>query len=82
MMNTFFFGYLPLKWRLLLRIISVLYFLVLLLIVLEMYSASSVREYLISLLISSFWIIPSIILVSWVLKPFVKKSKENRINKK
>jgi hypothetical protein len=73
LLDTFFFGYLPLKWRLLLRIISVLYFLVLLLIVLEMYSASSVREYLISLLISSFWIIPSIILVSWALKPFVTK---------
>jgi hypothetical protein len=73
LLDTFFFGYLPLKWRRLLRIISVLYFLVLLLIVLEMYSASSVREYLISLLISSFWIIPSIILVSWALKPFVTK---------
>jgi len=73
LLDTFFFGYLPLKWRRLLRIISVLYFLVLLLIVLEMYSASSVREYLISLLISSFWIIPSIILFSWALKPFVTK---------
>tara|TARA_B100000886_G_C20047820_1_gene336453 strand:+ start:187 stop:420 length:234 start_codon:yes stop_codon:yes gene_type:complete len=76
-MNTFFFGYLSLKWRRLVRtFFSVIFFQIFLFIMLDWkgpsnYAASIFPDVLFYLL----FLISSIAIISWVLKPFVVKNK-------
>ena len=74
MLDTFFFGYLELKWRRLVRtfflISTILFQLFMLLIFIE--SNFDFDPHLIEFLMT-FLIYPFIGLISWVLKPFIVK---------
>jgi len=76
MLNTFFFGYLSLKWRRLVRTL-ILFFLVLVIIgiidKLPGYFEWGNTADLILLLNTALIIIVSTIIISYVLKPFVVK---------
>jgi hypothetical protein len=76
MLNTFFFGYLSLKWRRLVRTL-ILFFLVLVIIgiidKLPGYFEWGITADLILLLNTALIIIVSTIIISYVLKPFVVK---------
>ena len=69
-MNTFFFGYLSLKWRRLVRTISIIY-----LIFNFLYWTGELwGEFPEFFIFISLFSIP-IPLISWVLKPFIVKEK-------
>ena len=70
MLNTFFFGYLPLKWRRLTRVLIILGYLVWIFMLLQ-----GVEQNGIDLFIISMFLMPVIPvgLISWVVKPFIVK---------
>ncbi len=75
MMNTFFFGYLPLKWKRLLRVLSFLFVLILIFIYNEMNLkwgkiGSDDYHYFFA---PFFFSVAVILLISWIVKPFVTK---------
>ena len=71
-MNTFFFGYLSLKWRRLIRTLLVVGFLILVINFIGGEFEYETIEYKMSLMTT--YIVP-IPLISWLVKPFIVKEK-------
>jgi|SaaInlV_125m_DNA_1040241.scaffolds.fasta_scaffold194651_1 hypothetical protein len=69
-MNTFFFGYLSLKWRRLIRTLLVVGFLILVINVIWGEFESETIET--KMILMTIYIVP-IPLISWLIKPFVVK---------
>ena len=70
-MNTFFFGYLALKWRRLTRVLIILLYMVWIFMILLVAESEGL-----DLLLFTFMTLMPVIpigLISWVLKPFIVK---------
>ena len=71
-MNTFFFGYLSLKWRRLIRTLLVVGFLILVInFIWGDFESETIES---KIFLMTTYIVP-IPLISWVLKPFIVKDK-------
>jgi len=75
-MNTFFFGYLALKWRRLTRTLIILLYIGWIFMILQVAESEGLNQLFLDLLSYTFMtlmpVIP-IVLISWVLKPFIVK---------
>jgi TRAP-type C4-dicarboxylate transport system permease small subunit len=71
-MNTFFFGYLSLKWRRLVRTLLVIGFLILVINFIWGEFEYETIEY--KMILMTTYIVP-IPLISWLVKPFIVKEK-------
>jgi hypothetical protein len=75
-LNTFFFGYLPLKWKRLVRVLSIGAIAILPFFLFELFEdiAGSIGEYEALIFILFLTVTALLIgLISWVLKPFIVK---------
>ena len=71
-MNTFFFGYLSLKWRRLIRTLLVLGFLIL--VINFIWGEFEYETIEAKMILMTTYIVP-IPLISWLVKPFIVKDK-------
>ena len=73
MLNTFFFGYLALKWRRLVRVLIILGFIGWIFFPLQIVEREAVdNKFLFVFFVSLIPVIP-VALISWVVKPFIVK---------